>query len=167
MKLSSHEEYGLRCLLRIGFAGEGGSLTIPEISQAEGVSNAYVAKLLRILRRGGFVKSARGKDGGYTLARPADRILVGEVVDGLGGRFFEPGFCDQHAGRNTVCANSVDCSVRSLWRALQVAVDQVLSKTTLQDLLRNETDMNSFVTALPGPGLVSLAQASQPPRAVR
>ena len=68
MKLSSNEEYGLRCLLRLGYEGPGGSLTLPEISQAEGVSEAYAAKIMRILRRGGFVTSARGKIGGYTLA---------------------------------------------------------------------------------------------------
>lgn len=156
MKLSSHEEYGLRCLLRLGFAGE--SLTIPEISQAEGVSNAYVAKLLRILRNGGFVKSARGKAGGYTLARPADRILIGDVIDSLGGRFFNPGFCEQHSGQMTVCANSVDCSVRSLWGALQVVVDELLSRTTVQDLMRNENEMDSWVKALPRPSRLTLIQ---------
>jgi len=161
MKLSSHEEYGVRCLLRLGFAGEGGSLTIPEISQAEGVSNAYVAKLLRILRRGGFVKSARGKDGGYTLARPASQIVIGDVIDELGGRFFESGFCEQHAGQMTTCANTVDCSVRSLWRALQVVVDEVLHKTTLQDLIRNEHEMNSWVKSLPAPGLTSIELAQR------
>jgi Rrf2 family protein len=149
MKLSSHEEYGLRCLLRIGFAGEGESVTIPEISEAEGVSNAYVAKLLRILRNGGFVKSARGKDGGYALARPAAEILVKDVIDSLGGRFFDPRFCDEHSGQMQVCANSVDCSVRSLWRALQIAVDDVLGRTTLNDLLRNENEMNAWVKSLP------------------
>ena len=81
MKLSANEEYGLRCLVRIGYAGEGGSLTIPEISQAEGVSPAYAAKILRVLRKGGFVKAARGKDGGYTLARPAEAIVIGDVMD--------------------------------------------------------------------------------------
>ncbi len=158
MKLSSHEEYGLRCLLRIGFAGEGGSLTIPEISQAEGVSNAYVAKLLRILRNAGFVKSARGKDGGYTLARPADRIIIGDVIDSVGGRFFDPGFCDQHSGQVAVCANTVDCSVRSLWRALQTVVDDLLKHTTLQDLMRNETEMNSWVKSLPRTPRLTLIQ---------
>ena len=78
MKLSANEEYGLRCLVRIGYAGEGGSLTIPEISQAEGVSPAYAAKILRVLRKGGFVKAARGKEGGYTLARPAEKIVIGD-----------------------------------------------------------------------------------------
>jgi Rrf2 family protein len=126
MKLSANEEYGLRCLVRIGYAGQG--LTIPEISQAEGVSPAYAAKILRVLRKGGFVKAARGKEGGYTLARPADAIRIGDVMDALGGRLFQSDFCDSHAGTNAVCTRSVDCSVRSLWRAVQVAVDQVLSK---------------------------------------
>ncbi|MCL4402238.1 MAG: Rrf2 family transcriptional regulator [Acidobacteria bacterium] len=151
MKLSSHEEYGLRCLLRIGFAGQEKSVTIPEISEAEGMSHAYAAKLLRILRRGGFIRSARGKDGGYTLARPAGEILIRDVMNELGGRFFEPEFCNHHSGQMPVCANTVDCSVRSLWRALQVVVDSVLSKTSLQDLMRNEHEMNAWVESLPKP----------------
>ena len=99
MKLSAHEEYGLRCLLRIGLAGQDESLTIPEISQAEALSPAYAAKLLRILRRGGFITSARGKVGGYTLSRPAGQIVIGDVIGVLGGRLFESkDFCHEHAG---------------------------------------------------------------------
>ena len=158
MKLSSNEEYGLRCLVRIGYEGDGGSLTIPEISQAEGVSTAYAAKILRILRKGGFVKAARGKEGGYTLARPAENIVIGEVIDLLGGRLFESTFCESHSGQAAVCTRSVDCSVRSLWRAVQVAVDGVLSKATLRDLLQNEEDMNSWVRTIPGPNGLRLLQ---------
>ena len=151
MKLTANEEYGLRCLVRIGYAGVGGSLTIPEISQAEGVSPAYAAKILRVLRKGGFVKAARGKDGGYTLARPAEAIVIGDVMDALGGRIFESNFCDSHSGQAAdLHAQSVDCSVRSLWRAVQVAVDQVLSKATLRDLLQNEEEMNTWVRTIPG-----------------
>jgi Rrf2 family iron-sulfur cluster assembly transcriptional regulator len=158
MKLSAHEEYGLRCLLRIGLAGKDESLTIPEISQAEALSPAYTAKLLRILRRGGFITSARGKAGGYTLARPADRIVIGDVIDGLGGRLFESkNFCSEHAGQIKVCTRSVDCSVRSLWHAVQSVVDEVLSRTTLQDLLRSEGEMNSWVKSIPShTGLTSI-----------
>ena len=125
MKLSANEEYGLRCLVRIAYNGQG--LTIPEMSQAEGVSPAYAAKILRGLRRGGLVKAVRGKEGGYTLARPAEQIVIGDVMDLLGGRIFESAFCESHAGRAAICARSVDCSVRSLWRAIQGAVDQVLT----------------------------------------
>lgn len=144
MKLTSQEEYGLRCLLRLAREGEGGSLTIPKISQKEGISNFYVAKLMRILRRGGLVKSVRGQAGGYALSRGADKIVVGEALAILGGRLYDPGFCEEHSGSESSCTNSVDCSVRSLWRAVQQVIDQVLSKTTLKDLLSNEQEMTSW-----------------------
>jgi Rrf2 family protein len=159
MKLTSHEEYGFRCLVKIGSVR--GSLTIPEISESEGISQAYVAKLLRILRREGFIKSARGKVGGYSLARPAKEIVVGEVLAALGGKMFESDFCESHSGTSHVCAHSTDCSIRTLWRRLQVAVDEVLQKTTLQDLLRSETQMDGFLTTLAS---VTPGEAASRPR---
>jgi Rrf2 family protein len=159
MKLTANEEYGLRCLVRLGYAGYAGqALTIPEMSEAEGVSAAYAAKVLRALRKGGFVKAARGKEGGYTLARPAVDIVIGDVMNALGGRLFETDFCDSHSGQAAICTRSVDCSVRSLWKAVQVAVDQVLHKTTLRDLLQNEEEMNSWVRTIPGPDGLSVLQ---------
>jgi Rrf2 family protein len=148
VKLTSQEEYGLRCLLQIARGGEACDLTIPVLSSLEGISRSYVAKLLRILRRGGYVKSARGQVGGYTLARPASEINVGEVLALLGGRLFDPDFCDRHVGLESVCANSDDCSIRSLWRGVQIVVDHLLSRTTLADLLRNEQETASWVSHL-------------------
>src|SRR5260370_35951409 len=97
MKLTSHEEYGLRCLIRLGEEGPGGRLTIPEISNAEGVSEAYVGKLLRMLRLGGLVTAARGT-GGYFLAAPASQDVLGDVMAVLGGRFVQGGFCGEASG---------------------------------------------------------------------
>jgi len=158
MKLSANEEYGMRCLVRIGYAGDGGAITIPEMSQAEGFSPAYAAKILRVLRKGGFVKASRGKEGGYTLARPAEEIVIADVLDCLGGRLFESSFCDSHSGQVAICTRSVDCSVRSLWRAVQVAVDHVLRKATLRDLLQNEEEMNTWVRTIPGPNGIGVIQ---------
>jgi Rrf2 family protein len=135
MKLSANEEYGIRCLLHIARSGTEGSVTIPEISRAEGITQAYVAKLLRILRRSGFIASVRGKSGGYSLARPAQQIVVGEVLAALGGRLYESDFCDRHSGAEKICTHTVDCSVRSLWQTVQNALDQVLSRMTLGELL--------------------------------
>ena len=64
MKLSSQEEYGLRCLLQIARAGEGASRTIAEVSEREGISAPNVAKIMRLLRRAELVRSTRGKAGG-------------------------------------------------------------------------------------------------------
>jgi Rrf2 family protein len=146
MKLTSQEEYGLRCLLRI--AREEKGLTLPEISEAEGISLSYAGKLMRVLRRGGFVSSVRGQAGGYTLARPVDEVLIGEVLALLGGRLFDPAFCDSHSGVARVCTHSVDCSIRSLWHAVQVVVDRVLDHTTLKELLAGEQEMASWVAPL-------------------
>ena len=107
-----------------------------------------MARLLRLLRRGGFVTSARGQAGGYTLSRPAKEINVGEVLALLGGRLFESEFCDHHAGVAQVCTRSLDCSVRSVWHSLQLVVDQVLSKTTLNELLSNEQEMDAWILPL-------------------
>ena len=143
---------------------------IPEMSQAEGVSAAYTAKLLRVLRKGDFVKAAqRGKEGGYTLAAcpGLSEIVIGDVMNALGGRLFESDFCERHAGSAAICARSVDCSVLSLWRAVQVAVDQVLSKATLRDLLHNEADMNSWVRNLPGTSASGEAPAGGDPKPLK
>jgi Rrf2 family protein len=147
MKLSSQEEYGLRCLLRVGRQGVGGSITIPELSRAEGISEANVAKMMRVLRHRGFVQSTRGQTGGYSLTRPPDRIPIGEVLAALGGRLYEPTFCETHAGVELLCTHMPDCSIRSVWRTIQQAIDSVLSALTLKDLLRREEEMNLWASA--------------------
>ena len=145
MKLSSQEEYGLRCLLQVARHDPEGSLTIPEIARAEGLSIPHVAKLMRLLRRGGFVRSARGQAGGYKLARTPDQINIGEALAWLGGRLFEPNFCNIHSGVVKLCTHSVDCSIRSLWRSMQFVIDQMLAKVTLADLLGDERKVGSWI----------------------
>ena len=152
MKLSSQEEYGLRCLLRLGHAGEGTSLTIAELTRAEGISAANVAKMMRLLRRAGLVNSTRGKEGGYTLSRSPEQINVGEVLATLGGRLYDSRFCDRHKGGGAACTHMSDCSIRSVWRLLQDAIDGVLGRMTLRDLIRTESEMRDWR----GPRAISL-----------
>jgi Rrf2 family iron-sulfur cluster assembly transcriptional regulator len=155
MKLSAQEEYGLRCLLQLGRRGEGGFITIPELSQLEGLSQANVAKIMRLLRRSGLVTSTRGQTGGYALARPAEDVIVADVLSALGGRLFDTGFCERHAGVGRVCNNLGDCSIRPVLRQLQEAVDHVLEGITLKNLLGTEREVLSWVGGL-------TAQPTQP-----
>jgi len=150
MKLSAQEEYGLRCLLHLARRGNGGSLTIPEISRAEGLSVPNVAKLMRLLRLGGFVQSVRGQSGGYSLARPATKISVADVMDLLGGPFFSAAFCQRHAGTEEECAHAGDCPLRSLWSTVQIVLAAVLGKTTLADLTCEEQEMSRRIKDLTG-----------------
>ncbi len=141
MKLSSQEEYGLRCLLQIARAGEGVSLTIAEVSDREGISAPNVAKIMRLLRRAELVRSTRGKAGGYSLARPASELRVLDVVSALGGKLFDASFCDKHSGQERSCLNTSDCSIRPVLRHLQAAVDAALGELTLQSLLASEHEV--------------------------
>lgn len=135
MKISAQEEYGLRILLQIAKTDNKNGLTISDISTAEGITSHNVAKLCRILRMAGFIKSSRGKGGGYALARSAQSISIADVLNVLGGRLFESDFCSNHSGSLQLCTNSVDCSIRSLWQVLQVSIDNVLNSLSLQDLI--------------------------------
>ena len=153
MRLSAQEEYGLRCLLRVGRVFPEGSVTIGELSRSEGITEPNVAKMMRVLRKTGFVQSTRGQSGGYSLARPAGEIKVGEVLAALGGRLYEASFCDDHTGVEQLCTNMTDCSIRSVWRLVQRAVDEVLGKITLKDLLVPEREMNAWPST---PGAATL-----------
>src|SRR4051812_16837567 len=118
MKISAQEEYGLRCLLRLAHAPAGHSLTIPDIAQAEGLSPAYVAKLLAVLRQNGLIESVRGRAGGYHLSRPAVDIRLGQVLLALGEPLFDdPGYCERHASPEAggPCVHHDGCTLRGLW----------------------------------------------------
>lgn len=110
-------------------------MTIPEISRLEGVTTTHAAKLLMILRKEGFITSARGQSGGYSLSRKPSEIKVGEVLASLGGKLYDAEFCGRHSGALDICTHAVDCSVRSLWQVIQQAVDSVLEHLTLADML--------------------------------
>ncbi len=146
MKFSAQEEYGIRCLIRIGrYYEKGIAPNIPQISKDEQLSQHNVAKLLRVLRMGGILESERGHSGGYTLTRPPEEIPIFEVMSVLGGRLFDDEFCMNHSGAASICSHTVDCSVRSLWKVIQIAVDDVVSKLTLKDLLGQESELFSFL----------------------
>jgi Rrf2 family protein len=152
--MTTQEEYGLRCLLRLGRGGAEQSLTISELSREESLPAPTVAKMMRILRRAGLVRSTRGKEGGYTLARAPEQVNVGEALAALGGRLYDARFCERHAGTVQLCTHTPDCSIRSVWRVLQ---DGVLARMTLNDLLHTEEEVAAAVSprAVPLPLLPS------------
>jgi len=148
MKITAQEEYGLRILLRIAGCKDAEGMSIPQLSEAEGISPHYVAKLTRVLRLEGFINSTPGNKGGYVLARPATDIIINKVLKSLGGSIYSQEFCGTHAGMLRLCTNSVDCSSRSLWKMIQFTLDQLLDKVTLHDLVNTEKESAKYLTEL-------------------
>ena len=148
MKITSQEEYGLRMLLRIAGCREKEGISIPQLSEVEGLSPHYVAKLTRILRMKGFINSTPGNKGGYVLALPASEININEVLKALGGPLFDNSFCGSHSGSMKFCTNSIDCSSRSLWQMMQYILDNFLNKISLADLVNDEKNSGFILTKI-------------------
>ena len=144
MKLSGPQEYGLRCLLVM--AKEPHKIhTIPEIAKCEALSKPYVAKLMRILNKGGLIKSIRGQQGGYQLIHNPDKIPLSTVLNCLGGRLYSERFCKQYSGGKKTCVRNADCSLRVLWKTLDTTIQRVLGELTLQSLNCGEQQMSAKV----------------------
>ena len=156
MKVSAQEEYGLRCMLQLARRQLGGweePLTLAEISREEGLTVPHVAKMISKLRKAGLVRSALGRRGGYTLARAASQVSVAEILHALGGRLYDPDYCNRFSGDLETCTHMGDCSIRSLWGVLETLLEGVLSKTMLSEMVRPECDMTAVLDGRVAAGL--------------
>src|SRR5260370_32553807 len=143
VKISAHEEYGLRCLVQLARAEvDGESLTLAQIAEREGLSVANAGKLLWILNKAGLVTAQRGTKGGYSLARPAAEIRLSEVIRILDEDTVD-GFCKTHAGVLDVCIHTSDCGIRPVIVGLHEIVQNALSEITLAHLVGTEAKVDA------------------------
>src|SRR3989338_4890754 len=138
MKITAQEEYGLRCLLQLAKFPQGQVVSVKEIAGKEGLSHAYVEKLLRILSRAGLVHSMRGLKGGYVMNRPASSVMLGEVVRALGTVENTEHICRSFTGQEAACVHFSDCGIRSVWSGLTTYIQRFLDQTTLASALDKE-----------------------------
>jgi Rrf2 family protein len=148
MKISAQDEYGLRILLQIARAHPEDGLSLSQISELENISQAYAAKITRSLRMAGFIQSMRGHKGGYILAQSPQEIKINQVLRSMSGAMYDEKFCGQHSGALTLCTNSVDCSLRSLWTVLQLNMDKWLDQISIYDLMKSEFHVNANLDKL-------------------
>lgn len=140
MKLSSQEEYGLRCLLVVARLAPPGSpepVSIERIATAEGIGYEHAAKILRLLRRGGLVDSTRGVNGGYRLSRPAVCVTVWEALVALDPPLIGDDLCGSFSGHLDACTHAVSgCNLKALWSHVGNVLEGGLRQFTLDDLLK-------------------------------
>ncbi len=143
MKISAQEEYGLRCLLQLARTPQGQIVTVKEIAKQEGLSTAYVEKLLRLLAKAGLAHSIRGIKGGYVLNRSPQQISLGEVVRALGQVLDTGHICHQFTGTQDACVHFSNCGIRSVWSGLTTYIQNFLDHTMLGSLLGDEYDVSN------------------------
>jgi Rrf2 family protein len=85
MRLSARADYALRAAIELAAASGGGHVTADQLAKAQGIPGKFLEAILTQLRRGGLVRSQRGPDGGFWLARPASEISLADIIRAIDG----------------------------------------------------------------------------------
>ena len=135
MKISTKGRYALRMMIDLARNDQGGYIALRDVSGREEISPKYLEQIVTALSRAGFLKSVRGAQGGYRLARPPEEYTVGDILRATEGSLF-PVSCLEN---DPVGCGRVDhCATFSFWVGLQRVIDQYVDGVTLADLARRE-----------------------------
>lgn len=132
MELNTRGRYAVMAMADL--AGQTGANAVPlsQISDRQRITVAYLEQLFQQLRRAELVESARGRSGGYRLARPAAAISVAEIMAAVeeGTRMTR---CMGAEGEP--CMAGERCLTHNLWEALGDEISSFLSRISLQDVI--------------------------------
>ena len=134
MKISYKGDYALKTLLELALNYNKGVLSIGELAQKGDIPDKFLEQVLLTLKRGGFVDSKRGINGGYFLARPPSHITIGEVVRFIEGPV-EPITC---VGKKNYkeCKDFASCIFKDVWSQVNTAISLVVDTVTFAELVR-------------------------------
>lgn len=132
MFMSHACEYGVRALIHLNGYPQGTFVPVRRIALERHISPSFLSKVVRQLVTGSLLRSMKGPGGGVCLSRPADRILLLDIVRAIDGleSFNRCAIGDPR------CHDQRACPVHSFWEPIRQSVHQVLSKHTLDDLSR-------------------------------
>ena len=133
MIISTKGRYGLRAMYELARTDAAGPVSIKSIAEGQSISETYLEQLFSKLRAAGLVKSIRGAQGGYLLARPAGEITVGDILKVLEGPL-TPADCVTKE-----CENAKDCYAHSIWMKIYQGINQVVESITLEDMVNEDT----------------------------
>ncbi|MDP8257682.1 MAG: Rrf2 family transcriptional regulator [Candidatus Alcyoniella australis] len=145
MLITTRGQYGVMALIDLAMRErlEGGPVDLAVIANHLGLSRRYLDRIFGQLRRAGIVRGIRGTGGGYTLAMPADRIRLSNVLKVLEGPMVSVGCL----GDGEHCPRSEVCVSRELWRELDSAIQKELDRHNLSELLQRHMDKVEHVAS--------------------
>jgi Rrf2 family protein len=144
MKITYKGDYSMKTLLELAscYRTDNGLAKINGLAKKLDIPVKYLEALLIMLKNNGFVKSKRGKDGGYYLALPPDKITLGDIIRKVDGPL-EPIACVNSGYKG--CADISGCEIKEVFCRVSKAISDIVDKTTLQDLvLKREKKKNVY-----------------------
>ena len=131
MNVSQKSRYALKAVLELSVRFGQGPVSTAQIAKTQAIPSRFLEAILAQLKRGGFVLSRRGNEGGYVLARPPAEVSVGDVLRVLQGPPLAT-LCANHPQAG--CPHGYDCLFAKLWERVSSAVDAVYDATDFQSL---------------------------------
>jgi Rrf2 family transcriptional regulator, cysteine metabolism repressor len=128
MNISKKTQYGLRALARL--AKEEKKCSLRFLAEKEHLPAGYLEKVFSILEKNKVIVSSRGVQGGYTLARSADKISVGQIVELL-----EKDIAPVECLRGFSCPHRNSCKTVDVWRRVEQAVRNSLFSLSLKEII--------------------------------
>jgi Rrf2 family protein len=134
VRVSAKADYAVRAALELAATSGSRPLKRDQISVAQRIPSKFLETIMLELKHAGIVKSTRGAEGGYALARPADDISVADVIRAVDGPL-----ANVRGERvENVAYEGAASSLRDLWIAVRATLRQVLESTSLQDVVEGE-----------------------------
>jgi len=132
VKLGTKGRYAVMALVDLAYYGQGKPLALTEIAVRQSLPLTYLEQLFAKLRQKGIVVSTRGTQGGYTLAREAEVICVGEILEAI-GESIETTRCRQGSDEGCLGIKG-QCLTHALWAGLGQQMNQYLNGISLADV---------------------------------
>jgi Rrf2 family protein len=155
MKVTSMEEYGLRCMLQLALAQTDAPVSVASVAENEGLSTEYAGKLLNLLRQAHLVESIRGRNGGFVLARAPEEISLADILRVFSPDLFDVEYCNRFTGAEESCVHTTSCALRPVWWTLSGMVTKTLEAISLMDLMCEETEVQEGLDTQLGAASVS------------
>lgn len=135
MKISTKGRYALTLMLDLALNDTGETIRIKDIAARQGISEKYLEQIIAVLNKAGFVKSVRGPQGGYRLARKPKDYTVGMILRLTEGSLAPVACLDDDPND---CSRQEDCVTIYIWEKLYAAINSVVDGFTLADLVELE-----------------------------
>lgn len=133
--LTAKAKYGLKAMVHLAALPPGKTALIANIAAEEGIPKKFLDAILNELRQAGYLISKTGRGGGYMLGRPAEQIIVGDIIRKLDGPLAAvPCVSRNFYARCQDCRSEEDCQVRLLMLEAREALAQILDKRTLAQM---------------------------------
>lgn len=134
MRLSTKSRYGLRALFDMAYHAGTLPAQIKDISRRQNISPRYLEQIFQDLKKGGLLKSRRGPQGGYFLARKPHEITVQDIIAAAEGEMALVDCIKSGKGCKKTCEFDNQCVTQQIWLEASKRLNEYLSSVTLKDL---------------------------------